>query len=147
MAQYHPCQSIFTCIARISGKVLGNKERMPTSKESTGVFVDFYPINMDDFEPSDINANATLEDFFVQAHRRGSRLIHASSDPKAAVVVADLRLVLYESMAQSKEIRTKGTGFSITNLVMDTQLRRNLITVQWRVASFHRRIITDTTVP
>ena len=34
----------------------GEKEAQPRSKEQIKPFVDFYHINMKDFEPSDINA-------------------------------------------------------------------------------------------
>lgn len=77
---------------------------------------------MNDFEPSDVNTYATFEDFFVRAHKPGSRPIHAKNDPTKAVVVADSRLVAYETVAESKKIWIKGAEFSITNLVMDKQL-------------------------
>ena len=77
---------------------------------------------MADFEPSDPDAYDTFEDFFVRAHKPGSRPIHAPDDPKSAVVVADSRVVVYQSVAASRKIWIKGVDFSITNLVMDTQL-------------------------
>ncbi|GAM34112.1 hypothetical protein TCE0_015f01481 [Talaromyces pinophilus] len=100
----------------------GKREATPASRRRIKSFVDFFHINMNDFEPSDINAYPTFEDFFVRAHKPGSRPIHAKNDPTKAVVVADSRLVVYETVAESKKIWIKGADFSITNLVMDKQL-------------------------
>jgi len=77
---------------------------------------------MDNFEPSDINAYPTFEDFFVRAHKPGSRPIYAKDDPSKAVVVADSRVVVYETVEEGKKLWIKGADFSITNLVMDKQL-------------------------
>ncbi|KAF4343149.1 phosphatidylserine decarboxylase [Fusarium beomiforme] len=82
----------------------GKKEASPASKEQIRKFVDYYGINMDDFDLSDINEYNTFEDFFARAHKAGSRPIHRPGDALTAVVVADSRVV------------------TITNLVMDTQL-------------------------
>ena len=102
--------------------MIGKREATPASKRRIKSFVEFFHINMNDFEPSDINAYTTFEDFFVRAHKPGSRPIHAKNDPTKAVVVADSRLVVYETVAESKKIWIKGADFSITNLVMDKQL-------------------------
>lgn len=77
---------------------------------------------MEDFQPSDISAYPTFEDFFVRAHKSGSRPIYAEDDPSSAVVVADSRVVVYETVQQSKKLWIKGSDFSITNLVMDNRL-------------------------
>ncbi|KAF5696382.1 phosphatidylserine decarboxylase, partial [Fusarium mundagurra] len=100
----------------------GKKEASPASKQQISKFVDYYGINMDDFDPSDINEYNTFEDFFARAHKAGSRPIHRPDDALTAVVVADSRVVTYESVAETKKIWIKGHDFSITNLVMDTQL-------------------------
>ncbi|KAF6515187.1 hypothetical protein HZS61_005093 [Fusarium oxysporum f. sp. conglutinans] len=100
----------------------GKKEASPASKQQISKFVDYYGINMDDFDPSDINEYNTFEDFFARAHKAGSRPIHRPDDALTAVVVADSRVVAYESVAETKKIWIKGHDFSITNLVMDTQL-------------------------
>ena len=100
----------------------GKQEATPASRKRIKAFVDFYHINMNDFTPSDITAYATFEDFFVRAHKPGSRPIYRKDDPTAAVIVADSRVVAYEAVAESKKIWIKGNDFSITNLVMDKQL-------------------------
>lgn len=100
----------------------GKEEATPSSKRQIKSFVDFYHINMNDFEPSDINAYATFGDFFIRAHKPGSRPIYAKNDATKAVVVADSRVVVYETVAESKKIWIKGADFAITNLLMDKQL-------------------------
>lgn len=77
---------------------------------------------MNDFEPSDIRDYATFEDFFTRAHKAGSRPIFEKDDPSKAIVVADCRVVVYDSVAQSKKLWIKGYDFNIANLTMDTQL-------------------------
>jgi phosphatidylserine decarboxylase precursor len=96
--------------------------------------VDFFHINMDEFEPSDMNAYGTFEDFFVRKHKPGSRPIYAEEDPSKAVVVADSRVVVYETVAESKKICFKGSDFSIATLTSDNQLGQDF--ADGAVASF-----------
>ncbi|KAL2863271.1 putative phosphatidylserine decarboxylase [Aspergillus lucknowensis] len=102
----------------------GKKEASSASRQRIAHFVDFFHINMDQFEPADLSAYTTFEDFFIRHHKPGTRPIHAPDDPRAAVVVADSRVVVYPSVAESKEIWIKGADFSITNLVMDKKIGR-----------------------
>ena len=46
----------FRFLLDIDALSLGGKEATPRSKKQIKPFVDFYHINMNDFEPSDINA-------------------------------------------------------------------------------------------
>ncbi|KAL4985153.1 phosphatidylserine decarboxylase-domain-containing protein [Aspergillus falconensis] len=75
----------------------GKKEATPASRNRIQQLVDTFHINMSDFEPSDINAYPTFEDFFVRHHKPGT-------------------------VAESKKIWIKGEDFSITNLVMDKKI-------------------------
>ncbi|EKG09242.1 Phosphatidylserine decarboxylase-related protein [Macrophomina phaseolina MS6] len=100
----------------------GHVERQPFSRKQIKGFVEAYNINMQDFEPSDINAYATFEDFFTRAHKPGSRHVFAEDDGSKAVCVADSRVVVYETVEESKKLWIKGSDFSITNLIMDSQL-------------------------
>jgi len=77
---------------------------------------------MNDFEPSNIDAYPTFEDFFVRTHVPGSRPVFEADNSSSAVCVADARVVTYESVSETKKLWIKGSDFSITNLVMDTQL-------------------------
>ena len=74
---------------------------------------------MDDFTPSDIEKYDTFEDFFVRQHRTGSRPIFERNDPAKAVVGADSRLVVYPTVAETKELWIKGRNFTIANLIQD----------------------------
>ncbi|OTA63315.1 putative phosphatidylserine decarboxylase [Hypoxylon sp. EC38] len=100
----------------------GREEGTPASHNQIKTFVETYGINMSDFEPSDIEKYKTFEDFFIRVHRPGSRPIHDPDDPAGAVVVADSRVVTYNSVAETKKLWIKGTDFTIANLVMDVQL-------------------------
>lgn len=77
---------------------------------------------MNDFEPSNIEAYSTFENFFVRTHAPSSCPTIEPDNPKSAVCVADARVVTYESMSETKKLWIKGNDFSVTNLIMDTQL-------------------------
>ncbi|KAM5342066.1 hypothetical protein ACJ41O_015097 [Fusarium nematophilum] len=100
----------------------GKKEASPASKKRIRDFVEYYGIDMEDFDPSDVSEYKTFEEFFTRRHSAGSRPIHEPDDASAAVVVADSRVVTYASVAETKKLWIKGHDFSITNLVMDTQI-------------------------
>jgi phosphatidylserine decarboxylase precursor len=105
--------------------MLGKEEAQPASKKQIRGFVETYHINMNDFEPSDISKYNTFAEFFTRHHAPGSRPIHAPDDNAEAVVVADSRVVVYESVEETKRLWIKGNDFSITHLVMDTQLGKH----------------------
>ncbi|KAL2421531.1 Phosphatidylserine decarboxylase proenzyme 3 [Exophiala dermatitidis] len=88
-------------------------------------FVDFYHINMNDFEPSDISAYGSFEEFFVRRHKPGSRPIFAPDDPTKAVVVADSRVVVYPSVSETKRLWIKGHHFTIANLIGESENNTN----------------------
>ncbi|KAL2016182.1 hypothetical protein VTK56DRAFT_4100 [Thermocarpiscus australiensis] len=100
----------------------GRQEGSPESKKQIPQFIDMYGINMNDFEPSDPDKYENFEAFFTRKHKPGSRPIHEPEDDSRAVVVADSRLVAYESVTETTKLWIKGSDFSITNLVMDTEL-------------------------
>lgn len=77
---------------------------------------------MGDFDPSDIDQYRTFEDFFTRAHKVGSRPIFKKGDSTHAIVVADSRVVVYNTVDEAKKLWIKGADFSLTQLVMDTHL-------------------------
>ncbi|KIX96318.1 uncharacterized protein Z520_08096 [Fonsecaea multimorphosa CBS 102226] len=99
----------------------GKEEGTPASARQIKAFVDFYHINMEDFTPSDIHEYRTFEDFFIRQHKPGSRPIFEPDDPTRAVVVADCRLVVYPSVAQTKKLWIKGKNFTVGNLIRDDE--------------------------
>lgn len=101
---------------------IGRDEGTPASKKQIKTFVEAYNIDMSDFEPSNVDDYSTFEDFFTRAHKPTSRRIHEKENPSTAVVVADSRVVVYESLAMAKTLWIKGRDFNVSNLAMDTQL-------------------------
>lgn len=95
----------------------GKKEASPTSKSQIKSFVDFYNIDMNLFEPSDVNAYPSFQEFFIRKHAPGTRPVHASEDSTKAVCIADSRLVVYDSVPQARAIWVKGKHFTIANLI------------------------------
>ena len=74
------------------------------SSNKIQAFIDFYHIDMKDFEPPDSSAYATFEDFFVRHHAPRSRPIYEEDNMAKAVVVADSRVVVYPSVSQTKAL-------------------------------------------
>jgi len=107
----------------IHGKTIqaGKREATPLSANQIQSFIDFYHINMKDFEPSDPHAYATFEDFFVRKHAPKSRPIFEENDRTKAVVVADSRVVVYPTVSQTKALWIKGRNFTIENLILDPE--------------------------
>jgi phosphatidylserine decarboxylase len=103
----------------------GKDERLPSSKQQIQGFVDAYGINMEHFEPSDVSQYHSFAEFFVRRHAEGTRPIFKPDDPTKATVVADSRVVVFDSVAKTKKLWIKGADFSLTNLVMDTQLGKH----------------------
>jgi phosphatidylserine decarboxylase len=89
---------------------------------------------MEEFEPSDLDAYNTFEDFFVHRHAVGSRPIFAEEDMTKAVVVADSRVVVYSSVSQAKALWIKGKNFTMESLILD--LERAKFWTDGGVASF-----------
>jgi len=102
----------------------GKKEGTAASKQQIKKFVERYGINMDEFDPSDIDEYKTFEDFFTREHKAGSRPIYEPDDNASAVVVADSRVVTYESVAEAHKLWIKGADFSMAMLIMDTNLAK-----------------------
>ncbi|KAF8473437.1 phosphatidylserine decarboxylase-domain-containing protein [Kalaharituber pfeilii] len=97
----------------------GKVESSPASKKKIKSFVDFYKIDMSLFEPEDINAYPSFQDFFIRRHKPGVRPIHKPDDSTAAIVVADCRLVVYDTVPHARSIWIKGHNFTIKNLIQD----------------------------
>ncbi|OKL58327.1 hypothetical protein UA08_06397 [Talaromyces atroroseus] len=120
----HSGQTMHSCkrLLAVLTEVTGEEEGSSLSKGKIRAFVDFFHINMDDFEPSNIEDYHTFKEFFIRKHKPGSRPIHAEGDNSVSVVVADSRLVVYETVTATKKIWIKGSDFSIAMLTMDNDI-------------------------
>jgi phosphatidylserine decarboxylase len=74
---------------------------------------DFYPSNIEDYD--------SFASFFIRKHTPDSRPIYCKDDPAKAVVVADSRLVVYPTVAESKRLWIKGHHFTIESLIQDEE--------------------------
>lgn len=77
---------------------------------------------MADFDPSDITEYSSFEAFFARQLRKGARPITRENDSGHAVVVADSRVVVFDSVEQAQTLWVKGQDFNMTNLAMDMDL-------------------------
>jgi phosphatidylserine decarboxylase len=103
-------------------QISGKEEGTASSRNEISDFVQSYGIDMSSFDPADVNEYKTFEDFFVRAHKAGSRPIHDPDDASNAVAVADSRVVTFETVEEAKKLWIKGRNFSIAELTMDLQL-------------------------
>lgn len=101
---------------------IGRTNTQPSSHNQINGLIDLYNINMEMFEPSDPKEYTTFNDFFIRKLKPNSRPIHAAHDANKATIVADCRMVAYETVPLAKKLWIKGAEFSITNLVMDVDL-------------------------
>lgn len=97
----------------------GRKEGRPQSHAQIQAFIDFYHIEMNNFEPSSPEGYRTFEDFFVRMFAANARPIFAAEDPTRATVVADSRLVVYPTLEKTRALWIKGSHFTIQNLIQD----------------------------
>jgi len=101
-----------------------NKEASPTSQDEIKAFIDFYGVNMDHFEPSDYRKYGSFREFFVRPHTKESRHLDSPNDDTVAVSTTDSRLVVYDTVAETKRLWLKGHGFTIKRLLNDAKLAR-----------------------
>ncbi|RPA95091.1 putative phosphatidylserine decarboxylase [Choiromyces venosus 120613-1] len=95
----------------------GKSMTKPSSRKKIESFIDFYHINMDEFEPSDPGAYQTFQGFFTRHHKPESRPIYAKDDARKATCPADCRAVVYDTVSQARKIWIKGSHFTISALV------------------------------
>ena len=77
--------------------VAGVYERSPESKKDIRFFIERFNINMDQFEPSDPDAYAALNEFFIRKYKDGARPLTAPDDESVIVSPAESRMVAYDS--------------------------------------------------
>jgi phosphatidylserine decarboxylase precursor len=102
----------------------GFEEGKQSTHKQIKPFIEFYHINMNDFEPSDPEEYSTFEDFFIRRHKAGSRPIYDEHDPTSATAVADSRVVVYDTVSAARKLWVKGAHFSIAELLMDSELAK-----------------------
>lgn len=97
----------------------GRSEGTPKSHKQIKGFVEFYQINMSQFDPSNPEEYGTFEDFFVRKHAAGARPMYKPDDPTKAVNVADSRVTVYTTVEMTKRLWIKGNHFTMANLIRD----------------------------
>lgn len=97
----------------------GMEEARIQSHKQIKSFVDFFQIDMFQFDPSDPEGYKTFEDFFVRRHAEGARPMYKPDDPTKAVNVADSRVTVYPTVEMTRRLWIKGKEFTIENLIHD----------------------------
>ncbi|KAL7747227.1 hypothetical protein RI367_007438 [Sorochytrium milnesiophthora] len=99
----------------------GHKMNQPHSAREIEPFVKFHEINMDWFEPEDLSAYKTFNEFFVRKLKPGARPIDSPNDPTVITSAADCRVVVFETVEESKALWIKGKHFTIGNVIEDQE--------------------------
>ncbi|KAJ3279152.1 hypothetical protein HK104_001701 [Borealophlyctis nickersoniae] len=113
----------------------GHEMNQTSSAKNIEEFVKFHEINMDWFEPSDIHAFKTFNDFFTRNLKPGARPIAAPNDPTVVVSAADCRIVVYDTVQETTKIWVKGSHFTIGALIEDEE-QGNWQAKKWANGSF-----------
>jgi len=103
--------------------IVGNKYSETLSRKYISDFIRFYDIHVDDLlDP--ISSFQNFNEFFRRKMKPHSRPIADVRNQHIAVVPADCRLVVFDSVAASATMWIKGHGFNIASLVQDADLTR-----------------------
>eukprot|EP00127_Corallochytrium_limacisporum_P005192 Clim_evm9s201 gene=Clim_evmTU9s201 len=95
----------------------GAKFNTPGSAKSISGFIKYYGLDITEFEEEDISKFRNFNEFFYRKLKPTARPIFAPDDPQRAVCSADSRLVVFETVDESKRLWVKGAKFTIPNLL------------------------------
>ncbi len=88
-----------------------------TSAKKIPSFVDFFEINMTDFEQDNPHLYRTFNDFFIRELSAGKRPIAGFLDDTVVICPADSRVTVYKTLTEAHRLFIKGKKFSFSNLV------------------------------
>ena len=95
-------------------------DRKESARDIAG-FVEYHHLNMDEaLHP--VSHFETFNQFFYRKLKPGVRPIHKPADPSWAVLPADARTMVFDSLAASRELWIKGDNFALETLLQDTAL-------------------------
>ncbi|KAI8384882.1 phosphatidylserine decarboxylase-domain-containing protein [Radiomyces spectabilis] len=89
-------------------------------------FVNHYAIDMSQFEPSDIKAYKTFNEFFHRAIRVDARPIAELDNKNVIVSAADCRLNVFGTVKEATTFWIKGNQFTLERLLQNDELASSL---------------------
>eukprot|EP00455_Lapot_gusevi_P027530 TRINITY_DN2919_c0_g1_i3.p1 TRINITY_DN2919_c0_g1~~TRINITY_DN2919_c0_g1_i3.p1 ORF type:complete len:366 (-),score=134.90 TRINITY_DN2919_c0_g1_i3:210-1241(-) len=94
----------------------GEKYDRPESVRDIPAFIQLHQLDLSEVEKP-IDQYTSFNEFFARKLQPGARPIHASNDHTLAVIPADCRLMVFDSIFDAASIWVKGDKFSIENLL------------------------------
>ena len=90
-------------------------------------FIDFYNINMSDFELENPNMYKTFNDFFIREIKTDKRPIADLYNGSIINSPADCRLTVFDSLMDAHKLYIKGKKFTLTSLLFDNISHNDLL--------------------
>jgi len=100
----------------------GHTHMSPKSKSQIRPFVEFYHIDMTEFVKENPDDYDTFNDYFTREIKPGKRTIAYKDDPTVAIISADCRLTVWNSVEEARKFWIKGRNFTIETLIKDSQI-------------------------
>ena len=101
----------------------GEEYDRPESRAEIQSFVDFFGIDLREYEKDRVDAYTSFNDFFYRKLKPGLRP-PASTDPRVALCAADSRLMVFPRVEDAR-VWVKGDGFSLGRLLGSAELARS----------------------
>ena len=101
---------------------LGKAFDEPKSRKHIAAFVKMYQIDLEELLQPNVARYFTFNEFFYRQLKPSARPIDNPDDPCGIVSAADCRLILFDSIGESKRIWIKGHHFSLRSLLDDEKL-------------------------
>jgi len=100
---------------------MGRKYDQTASRDKLEWFTHAYGVNPEDIEKP-ISEYKSLNDYFIRYPRKGTRHVEYPGNDSRAVVPCDCRVVVYNSVDEAKKFYSKGTRFTVRELLQDAEL-------------------------
>lgn len=97
----------------------GHKYNKYTSASKIPSFIDFYKINMSDFELDNPNMYKTFNDFFKRHIKPEKRPISDIDNSSIIISPADCRLSVFTTLTEACKLFIKGKQFTMTSLLLN----------------------------
>ena len=96
---------------------MGHEKNKEKSAKGIPDFIKFYDIDMTQFQKEKPEDFRTFNDFFIREVKAEKRPIASPNDPNVITSAADCRLIVFNSLEETKDLWIKGKKFSFEKLL------------------------------
>jgi len=100
---------------------MGHEKNQEKSAKGIPDFIKFYDIDMTQFQKEKPEDFRTFNDFFIREVKSEKRPIASPNDPNIVTSAADCRLIVFNSLEETKDLWIKGKKFSFEKLLNHDQ--------------------------